>query len=322
LFIKKAGYTGHIDHNFRIKMLKLTLHELEVFVAISQSGTMRAAGQQMGLSQSAASAPLAELERRLGTQLFNRVGRGIVLNEYGRALLPRAMNMLQQAYELESDFSLATVSHLRIASSQTIGNVLMPGLLQALIQQLPAIRCELDIINSELVIERLLECRVDFGLIEAPYTDPRLVFEPWLEDELVVYACAGHPLSMSLPDMATLSRAAWILREQGSGVRRVLESRLLPQLGSINVLLELGSGEAINEAVRCGLGISCASRRSLSRELQRGEFVVLPTPGVDLSRQFSLVWHAERQLSMAAERLRRICHERAQESSGKDKVTE
>jgi DNA-binding transcriptional LysR family regulator len=289
-------------------MLKLTLHELETFVAISQAGTIRAAGKLLGLSQSATSGALAELERRLGIQLFDRVGRGIVLNESGRALLPRATDILQQANELEADFKQGGQSRLRIGASQTIGNVLMPALLQQLLNDSPACQVELEIVNSETVMERLLDCRADFGLIEAPYTHPLLVFEPWLEDELVVYAAADHPLATHPITPEALSRGPWIMREAGSGVRRVLENSLLPHLGNLRVRLELGSSEAINEAVRCGLGISCASRRALARELERREIVLLPTPGIDLTRRFYLTWHLQRKLSTDSEKLRKICH--------------
>jgi DNA-binding transcriptional LysR family regulator len=289
-------------------MLKLTLHELEVFITISQAGTVRAAGEQLGLSQSATSGALSELERRLDVQLFDRVGRGIVLNESGRSLLPRAMDILQQAHELEAGFLKGGQSRLHLAASQTIGNVLMPGLLQALLDETPSCQVELEIVNSESVMERLLDCRADFGLIEAPYSHPQLVFEPWLEDELVVYAAAGHPLASRPLDAETLAQGPWILREAGSGVRRVLENSLLPHLGAIKVRLELGSSEAINEAVRCGLGISCASRRALARELARGEMVLLPTPGIDLTRNFYLAWHVQRRLSANCETLRAICH--------------
>lgn len=288
-------------------MLKLTLHELETFVAISQTGTMRTAGELLGLSQSAVSAALAELERRLNVVLFDRVGRGIVLNDDGRALLPRAIDVLQQVRDIQAEFGQTAHSNLSLASSQTIGNVLMPLLLQELLQQLPEIHVDLEIINSETVIQRVLDCQADFRLIEGPYSHPKLVFEPWLDDELVVYASKNNVLVHHSPDIQALAAEHWIVRESGSGIRRVLENALLPYLGNLNILLELGSSEAIHEAVRCGLGIACGSRRALERELARGEFVVLATPGIDLSRQFYLVWHGSRRLSAGAACLRQIC---------------
>ncbi|QLI81855.1 LysR family transcriptional regulator [Chitinibacter fontanus] len=298
-------------------MLKLTLRELEIFVAICQASAVGAAGQKLGLSQSATSGALSELERRLGVQLFDRVGRGVVLNEQGRYLLPKAMDMLQQAQELEANFINGVTGRLRVAASLTIGNYVMPRLLERWLALAPQAQIELEIVNSRTVLRRLLDCRADLGFIEAPYSDPQLVTERWLNDELIVYTRADHPLVGQPTDLTALARSPWILREPGSGVRRMLESMLLPHLGSINVLLELGSGEAIREAVRGGLGIACASRRAIARELASGEFAILPTPGLNLMRQFHLVWHAERRLGGSADQLRSLCHQLlAEEQAG------
>ncbi|WP_228098126.1 LysR family transcriptional regulator [Chitinilyticum piscinae] len=289
-------------------MLKMTLRELEVFCAINRTGGVTAAAAALGLSQSAASGALAELERRLGVTLFDRIGRRVVLNEHGRFLLPRAEELLAQAETLEASYDAGAPSRLRIAASLTIGNFVLPALLGELMQARPEDRYEVAIGNSQHVVELLLDSRADIGLIEAPLTHRQLVSERWLADEMVVFARADHPLLAGEASLAALAAAPWIMREAGSGVRQMLEAMLLPHLGGMNLLLELGSGEAVREAVRLGLGISCGSRRSIARELARDEFAVIPLPDIAMQRRFYLVWHAEKRLTAGAERLRAACH--------------
>lgn len=290
-------------------MLRITLRELEVFAAISATGRITAAGEALGLSQSATSGAVAELERRMGVALFDRIGRRVVLNEHGRYLLPKALDVLKQAIDLEQTYIAGPPCRVKIAASLTIGNYVLPALLASLMAGNDTHRYEVRIGNSHTVMAMLLDCRADIGLIEAPLTDSRLVSELWLRDEMVIYARADHPFIQHPPSRESLANASWIMREIGSGVRQTLESILLPHLGGMNVALELGSGEAIREAIRLGMGIACASRRAVHRELESGEFATIALHGVILERRFYMAWHAERHLSTGAERLRTACHE-------------
>lgn len=289
--------------------MHITLRQLEVFLATARSGNVTQAAAAIGLSQSAASSALAELESQLGRPLFDRVGRRIQLNENGHYLLPRALDLVQGAGTLESAFRQDVPARLHVTASLTIGNYLMPALLARLRAEAPALRIEMAVVNSATVLQHLAECRTDFGLIEAPFSDPQLVFEPWRQDELVVFARADHPLAGRPGDLTALAACDWVMREAGSGSRRLLETLLQPALGAFRIALELGSGEAVREAVRCGLGIACASRLMVERELASGEFCMLPTPGVNLTRQLQLVWHADRQIGAAVAALRKFCRE-------------
>ncbi len=290
-------------------MLRITLRELEVFTAISRSGGITAAGEALGLSQSATSGALAELERRLGVTLFDRIGRSVLLNEHGRYLLPKALDLLQQAAGIEQVFSDGAPSRLKIAASLTIGNYVLPPLLASLMRKDQESHHEVLITNSRGVMNLLRNCQADIGLIESPITDSHLTSELWLRDEMVIYARADHPFARNPPSLDELATTPWILREKGSGVRHSLESMLLPILGGLNVVLELGSGEAIREAVRLGLGISCASHRAVHREIASGEFARIRLDAVSLERRFYIVWHTEKRLTEGAERLRSACHD-------------
>src|ERR1700754_69241 len=119
--------------------MKLTLRQLQIFCAVARAGSTSAAARSIALSQSATSAALNELEEALGGRLFDRVGKRLLLGEQGRALLPRALALLESAQDIEAGFTGANApADLRLAASTTIGNYVLPPLLAALRRDAPA----------------------------------------------------------------------------------------------------------------------------------------------------------------------------------------
>ncbi|WP_432722367.1 LysR family transcriptional regulator [Jeongeupia wiesaeckerbachi] len=293
-------------------MIHLTLRELEVFVATAQAGGVTAAGQALNLSQSAASGALAELERRLGVVVFDRIGRRVQLNEHGRWLLPQAEALLAQAHAIEARFRGDAPARLRLAASSTIGNRVLPELLGALLAEDPDSRAEIAIGNTQEAIAAVAEYRADLGLIEGISHDARVVAEPWLADELAVVAPPGHGWIGAEVTPTMLAGAQWVLREQGSGTREVLEAALAPLIGSPRVALELGTSEAVKGAVRAGLGLACLSRRTVAIELMRGELIALTTPALQLTRRFYLIRARDKVLTQGAQRLLTLCRAQLQ----------
>ncbi len=172
--------------------LHLILPQLEVFAANACAGSTHAAAEQVARSQSAASTALAELEAGLGVQLFDRVGRRLVLNEIGSALLPRAAVVVERAAEIEALFSAARSAPLRLASSFTIGEYLPPPLVSQWKAAHPHGQVRLVIANTRHVLQAAANFGVDLGFIEGARTDPDFVVRRWLSDELIVVAAPGH----------------------------------------------------------------------------------------------------------------------------------
>lgn len=261
-------------------MLHLTLRQLEVFVAIARHGTTGRGAEATALSQSAASAALAELERQLGTPLFDRIGRQLRLNESGRLLLPRATALLEQAADIGRLFAGEAAS-LRLGASTTVGNYLLPPLIAAFRRDNPQARLRLDVANTADIVAAVAEFTVDGGFIEGVCRHPDLVVTPWQRDELVVFAGREHPLVHAAAAGAltreALAGADWVLRETGSGTREVLEQLLVPLLGHLKVTLALGNSEAVKRTVAAGLGVSCLSRHVVADLLERGDVVDLGT---------------------------------------------
>ncbi len=286
--------------------MHITLRQLEVFAEVLKSGSTTQASQMLALSQSAVSAALTDLEGQLGVQLFDRVGKRLVVNEHGRLLYPRALATLEQATEIEQLFREDNGS-IRVFASSTIGNYILPEVIARYRRDFPALPLELSVGNSQDVINAVSDFRVDIGLIEGPCHAAEIIAEPWLEDELVVFAAPGSPLLNEEVTLARLAEAPWILREHGSGTREIVDYLLLSHLPEFHLGMELGNSEAIKHAVRHGLGISCLSRRVIAEQLDSGSLVEVPIPLPHLTRKLWRIHHRQKHLSNALQRFLRYC---------------
>lgn len=278
-------------------MLNLTPRQLEVFVQTALLGSLRAAAERVHLTQPAASMALAELERQLGSPLFDRERGRLHLNARGRELLPRARELLERHAEFgqlargEPD---ALSGELRIGASNTVGNYRVGELLGGFARAHPQVAIRLHVTNTDSIAASLLDHALDVGCVEGAVAHPQLELKPWREDRLCVCAAPDHLLARrrSLRP-ADFAGARWVLRERGSATRAVTE-RALAQLPPGELVLELDQTEAIKQAVAAGLGIACLPEVALADALATGRLKVLRTPFLDLRRTLSLLLHKQR----------------------------
>ena len=292
--------------------MHLTLRQLQIFVAIAQSGSTTAAGEQIALSQSAISASIAELERILNVRLFDRVGKRLMLNDHGRAMLPQAMSQLNSAENLEQSFLSTAPSLLVIGASLTIGNYLLPRLLanywrsQGIILGDDNPPLQVIVANTADIAAKVANFEVDIGLVEGPCHRPDIAITPWLQDELVLVASPDHQIvreyAGNLIPPARLAKTNWLLREQGSGTREALEYALLPHLPQLKSSLEFNDHEAIKQCAVHGLGVACLSRLVVADMLETGQLVELKTMFGRLTRRFSLLIHHQKQITQGMQR--------------------
>jgi len=287
--------------------LRVTLRQLEVFAAMAGAESTRSAAEKVARSQSAASTAIAMLESALGVRLFDRVGRRLLLNENGRALLPRAVGALEKAGEIQSLFDTAHAAPLRLASSYTVGEYLLPPLVSRWKLENPLCRIRMDIANTADVLEAVARLEVDLGFIEAPRTHPDLFIRRWLSDELTIFAAPDHPWAQQRISMYKLASARWIVREPGSGTREATDRWLVPHLAQITVEMELGSNEAVKRAVASGLGLGCLSRRVVAEAIDHGSLIALKSSLPPMRRTFSIVAHRGKPLGSAAQDFLRHC---------------
>jgi DNA-binding transcriptional LysR family regulator len=273
--------------------MKFTLRQIAVFVAVARNDSVSRAAGALSLSQSATSTALGELERLYDTQLFDRVGKTLRLNELGQSLLPQAVALIEQADGLETLLEgRAGFGRLRIGATLTIGNYLATLIVADYLKRHPESEAQLQVHNTATIVDQIARYDLDLGLIEGHCRHSELIVEPWVADELVVFCAPGHALAgKGSATLAELSGESWIVRESGSGTRETLDQALRQHSSALKIRLELEHTEAIKRAVEFGLGIGCISRLALREAFRRGSLVPILTPELDLRRHFHFVWH-------------------------------
>ena len=273
--------------------MRFTLRQIAVFVAVARHENVSRAAAELSLSQSATSAALAEIERQYDTQLFDRFGKALRLNELGQALLPQALQLIERALAIETQLAgRAGYGKLSIGATLTIGNYLATLIVADFLKRYPESSLHLTVHNTATIIGQLAHHALDLGLIEGSCRHPDLVVEPWVADELVVFAAPGHRLARrELVSVEDLRAEPWIVRESGSGTRETLDQALRHHHWPLNIRLELEHTEAIKRAVEFGLGIGCISRLALREAFRRGSLVPIEVPELDLRRHFHFLWH-------------------------------
>ena len=300
--------------------MRLTLRQLQIFAAVADTGSTTAAGLQVALSQSATSGALKELETLLGAQLFDRVGKRLVLNDMGRALLPQARALQDGAQDIEQQFGVghsararrAVATQLRIGASTTIGNYLLPTLIASHMAAEPEVGIGMTIGNTSDVAAAVARLEVDIGFIEGPCHEPELRALPWLDDELVIVCAPSHPLVADERPGArigvkALRQQRWLLREPGSGTREAVEHALLPQLHQWLQPMQLGSTEAIKQAAAEGLGVACLSLCAVQDLLTLRRLQLVNSTLPKLTRRFYLIHHRHKKFSASLQRFRSHC---------------
>lgn len=291
--------------------MKYTLRQLEIFLAVARHESVSRAAAELSLSQSATSTALGELERQFDTQLFDRIGKSLRLNELGRVVQPHAVQLIEHAREIESLLARQTdFGPLQIGATLTVGNYLANLIAADFLRRHPSARVQLKVHNSATIVHQLIHYELDLGLIEGSCRHPDLLVEPWVEDELVVFCAPDHPLAHGRPvDIEELAWEDWILRETGSGTRETFEQALRHFTGALNVRLELEHTEAIKRAVESGLGIGCISRLALREAFRRGSLVAVDTPGLDLKREFQFVTHRHKHVTAGMREFIALCRQ-------------
>lgn len=301
--------------------MRFTLRQLEVFLAVARHESVSRAAKELGMSQSAASGSLGELERQFDVQLFDRIGKRVRLASVGRELRARAESLYDQAKALENALAEPKqLGSLAVGATLTIGNYLAPSLLAEFREAHEGSRVTLTLGNTRDIARRVENFELDVGLIEGELASDSLVVTPWCRDELVVFCAPDHPWARStgwrsgcdegrsrgsrrrqrraLED-SDLVRAPWIVREAGSGTRQTFERAMSGLLPHLDLALELQDTEAIKGAVAAGLGVGCLSRIALEHEFARGSLVPCPVACRSFERHFYFVVHERKYMTSA-----------------------
>ncbi len=284
------------------------LESLALLVAVAEAGSLARAAAATGITQPSASVRIAGLERRLGVTLLVRDNRGSRLTPEGRLVVGWAERVLAAAHELVDGVSLLQSrrgASLAVAASLTVAESLLPGLLVRLRQDQPATAVALQVVNSRQVITLVRDGGVPVGFIESTRVPADLASAVVGTDRLVVVVAPAHAWARRRRPLgvAELLATPLVLREEGSGTRETLESRLARHGRLAPPALELSTSSSIRTAVLGGAAPAVLSELTVRADLDAGSLVEVEVVGLSLDRRLTAVWRRGRPPTGAAHAL-------------------
>jgi DNA-binding transcriptional LysR family regulator len=273
---------------------------LQVFHAVAKHLSFTKAAEALFMTQPAVTFQIRQLEEHFNTRLFDRAHGRIALTPAGQVALEYAERILGMSAELDTrlkEMSGHVAGPLLIGASTTIAEFLLPQVLGEFKARYPAVVPRLFVANSEAVQDRVAERALDLGFIEGESHLPSLVTDMICDDELQVVCAPAHPLAkLKSVTPKVLTEHAYISREPGSGTREVID-HYLQKAGvapdTMQVVMELGSPEALKGLVATGLGFAIMSRATVSKESQLGQLVQIAL-APRLNRHLAVVYPKER----------------------------
>jgi DNA-binding transcriptional LysR family regulator len=274
--------------NFRIRVFRTVAHHLN----------FSRAAEELLLTQPAVTQQVKALEDELGVPLFDRSGGRIALTPAGKVLLPLADQMKEisdQAFAAVAETAGEQAGELAIGASQTIAQYLLPNFIAGFIKAYPRIRIAARSGNTEAMLDALVAHQIHLALIEGPDQRKDLNIEPFFQDHMVLVVPTNHQWADQEVDIEALKQQPLLMREFGSGSRRVVEKGIVSaglRKKDLRVQMEFDSTETLLSAVEAGLGVTFVSRWAVRNQLSLGTLKIARVRGLKLSRQFSIAYPA------------------------------
>jgi DNA-binding transcriptional LysR family regulator len=273
---------------------------LQVFHTVAKQLSFTKAAELLFMTQPAVTFQVKQLEEHFNTRLFERSHGKISLTPAGELALDYAERILNMTAEMETRISELTgqvSGPILIGASTTIAEYMLPKLLGEFKRRHPETQARLTVANSETIENKVADHTLDIGLIESPSHHPNLVTKVCCEDELVMICSPDSDIAkLSVVTPAELAGQPYISRESGSGTRECIDDYFKGSgvcLDELNLVMELGSREAIKGAVSAGLGVAVVSVTTVAKEVRLGELTAVPMYP-PLRRQLSLVYPQEK----------------------------
>ena len=284
--------------------MNITFRQLRLFLALADTGSVSAAARAMHVTQPTASMQLREISESVGLPLYEVISRKVYLTEAGRQLARTARAIVDEWERFGQTVNAMqglTRGRLRVAVVST-AKYFVPRLLGSFCERHPGIDISLEVLNRDGVVQRLRENRDDLYVMSMPPQDVDLEDQTFLANPLVMIAPAGHQLATRQRlSLKALAGERLILRERGSGTRLATDRFLEAQGFEPQNWLELGSNEAIKEAVAGHLGVAVISRHAIKSEDLERDLCLLPVTGLPIRSQWHVVYPRAKQLSPIAQ---------------------
>jgi LysR family transcriptional regulator, transcriptional activator of the cysJI operon len=279
----------------------MNLRHFKIFLTVCDAGSMTRAAEIVYMTQPSVSQVIAELEKEYGVRLFERLNHRLYLTATGEHLRSYANHIVNLSEQVRKELvDLTAQGSIRIGASLTIGAHLLPGIINAYRQKLPEVEIFTQVDNTSVIEKLIVDDRLDLGLVEGPVYSPHIREEVLCEDDLVIICGPGHPFwDEGAIEINMLAGKSFIIREQGSGTRDIFERVMSGVETNWKITGIYNNTEAIKQAVRENLGLAVVSKISVKDEVERGLVRVIEVNGLNLKRNFNLVYHRQKFFTIA-----------------------
>ena len=282
----------------------MDVRDLQVFLSVAKHLNYTRAAEEVNLSQPSVSVRMRQLERDLGTKLFEQLGKKIALTEAGELLVPyagRVIATMADARDAIDQLQGLERGSLRIGASTTPGMYLVPRTIAHFKRRYPKIEVHLTVKDTRQIEEGVIRNEFDFGFVGGHLAGDEVDVLPWITDELVLIAPAGHRLAgRKTVRPQDLSSEKFISREQGSATRAAVAAHLRKFRVDIEAVMELENPESVKKAVQHGLGIAIISSFAVESELKAKTLVAVKLQGPEIRRELKIVYRKDKHLSESA----------------------
>lgn len=282
----------------------MDIHVLELFCGIVESGSFSKAASAVYLTQPTVSGHIKKLEEEIGIRLLDRLGHRATPTKAGDLLYRYAKQILalrQEAQQALDELRGGLKGELVLGASSVPGGYLLPPFIGRFRAQYPDITVVLKVSDSKEIIEAVITGAYEVGAVGAQFDDSRIEYQKFAEDEMVLVVPPTHPwASRRIVKANELSSQPFLIRERGSGTRKIMEQALEQHhlsMSAFRVIAEMGSNEAIRQAVKAGGGIAIISRLAVASDIKCRELTAIPVAGLKLTRPFYLITHRHRSRS-------------------------
>ncbi len=285
-------------------MIQATLHQLKVFEATARNGSFTRAAEELFITQPTVSSQIKQLTKTVGLPLFEQIGKRLYLTNAGNELFSTCQDIFERLENLEmkiADFQGTKQGKLRL-SVVTTAKYFIPRILGSFSHLYEGIDVSLQVNNHDQIQKRMTENMDDLYVLSHLPEDIDLITQPFLENPLVVLAHKDHPLAtQSQIPITALNNLPFIMREPGSGTRKAVQDLFTKNNVSVQVRLELGSNEAIKQAIAGGLGLSVLSKHTLNSEGINSEVAILDVQQFPIHCRWHIAYLSGKQLSVVAQ---------------------
>jgi DNA-binding transcriptional LysR family regulator len=283
----------------------MDVRDLQIFLSVAKHLNYTRAAKEVNLSQPSVSVRMRELERDLGSKLFEQLGKKISLTEAGQLLVPyatRIITAMSDARHAIDELQGLERGLLRIGASTTPGMYLIPRTLAHFKQRYPKIDVHLAVKDTRQIEDGVIRNEFDFGFVGGHLAGDEVDVLPWMTDHLVLVVPSNHLLARKKSvKVEDLRKERFILREPGSATRAAVVDHLQKADLEVETVMEMENPESVKKAVQSGLGIAFISKFAVEAELKAKTLVAVGVRDLDINRELKIVYRKDKHLGRAAQ---------------------